>query len=264
MFRHAIVRRPGPNFADGVTTSGLGAPEFEVALAQHEAYCAALRRCGLELIVLEADSRYPDGCFVEDAAVVTPCGAILTRPGAPSRQGEAGAFRDTLARFFPGHAAIASPGTLEGGDICEADGHYLIGVSERTNEEGARQLAEWLAGLGYTSACVDIRGRRDILHLKSGIAYLGEPPHGAGAGGTLVVWEALADHPALAGYHLIRVPPAESYAANCVRVNEHVLLPAGYPGVQAALADAGYDVIALEVSEYRKMDGGLSCLSVRF
>ena len=255
-FTRAIVRPPGPNFAYGLTTVDLGAPDLGTALQQHEAYCQALQRCGLALQRLAADPRYPDSTFVEDTAVLTERGAILARPGAPSREGEVAAVRDVLARHDPAPRTIEAPGTLDGGDICEAGDHFFIGVSERTNEEGARQLADLLARDGFTSSFVDIRGVPALLHLKSGLTSLGD--------GRLVVIDALAQRASFRGWELVRVEPGEEYAANGVRVNDHVLLAAGFPRLFAAISALGYAVLPLAMSEFQKMDGGLSCLSLRF
>ncbi|MES2017997.1 MAG: arginine deiminase family protein [Pseudomonadota bacterium] len=256
MFTNAIVRLPASNFADGLTTVSLGVPDFATTIVQHQRYCGALRECGLTLTHLDADPRYPDSTFVEDVAILMERGAIMTRPGADSREGEVAHMRSVLPAFYPELAEIIAPGTLDGGDICEAGEHVVIGISLRTNEHGARQLADWLERLGYTTSFVDIRQTPGILHLKSGIAYIGD--------GRMVVIDALADHPALQQFELIRVAPAEDYAANCVRVNRHVLMASGYPQLEATLRALGYAVIALDMSEYQKMDGGLSCLSLRF
>jgi dimethylargininase len=256
MFQHAIVRPPSPNFADGLTTVDLGTPDYALALRQHEAYCEALQHCGLALIRLGADARYPDSTFVEDTAILTPHGALITRPGAASRAGEVTHIREVLTSFYPALASIEAPGTLDGGDICEAGRHFFIGLSERTNESGAQQLAAWLAQGGYTSSCVDIRGMTNILHLKSGLSYLGD--------NRLAVIDSLVEREAFRGYELVRVPAGEDYAANCVRVNDYVLVAAGYPKFEAALRALGHNPLALDMSEYRKMDGGLSCLSLRF
>lgn len=255
-FTRAIVRPPSANFADGLTTQDLGAPSYALALQQHALYCQALRQCGLELTELPPDPAYPDSTFVEDTAILTPRGAILARPGALSREGEVAAMRPVLEHFYDRLAEITAPGTLDGGDICEAGEHFFIGVSERTNEAGALQLAEFLASLGYTSDLVDIRGVPGILHLKSGIASLGD--------GRLALIDALAGHPAFRGYQVIRLEPPENYAANCVRVNDYVLVALGFPRFQRALQDLGYRPLPLDMSEYQKMDGGLSCLSLRF
>ncbi len=255
-FTHAIVCPPGDNFADGLTTAELGAPDAALARAQHEDYVRALEKCGLTVTRLPPDERHPDSTFVEDTAIVTARGALLTRPGAECRQGEVAAIGEALAEFFPSMETIHPPGTLDAGDVCEADGHLFIGVSERTNEEGARQLADWLTRRGFTSATVGMRALPGLLHLKSGLAHLG--------GRRLAAAGALARHPALCDWEVVRVPAGEDYAANCVRVNDAVLAPAGYPRMAAALRGLGLRVVELEVSEFRKMDGGLSCLSLRW
>jgi dimethylargininase len=201
---------------------------------------------------LEPDEAYPDATFVEDTAIVTARGAILTRPGAPSRQGEVPSMAECLRRFYADPCVIAAPGTVDGGDICEADGHFLIGVSARTNEPGAHQVAEHLDRWGYSSNIVDIRSNPALLHLKSGVAYLGDGLWVTGGGVAVEAREP------------ILVPVSEAYAANCVRVNDAILVAAGYPRISAALGSRGCRVVHLEMSEFRKMDGGLSCLSLRF
>jgi dimethylargininase len=250
------VRPPAPNFADGLSSSGLGAPLHGKAQEQHARYCEALEQCGLTLTRLAPDSRYPDGTFVEDDAILTPHAAILTRPGAESRQGEVAEIREVLARFYPSLHSIEAPGTLDGGDICEAGDRFFIGISQRTNEEGARRLAGFLEKEGYRCTFVNIRQTPGILHLKSGIACVGD--------GRLVLIDALMGREEFRRYEVVRVEESEGYAANCVRVNDAVLMAAGYPKLAKSLSGLGYRVIPLEMSEYRKMDGGLSCLSLRF
>ncbi len=251
MFTNAIVRLPGKNFADGLTTVSLGVPNFEVVKEQHRRYCEALAECGLAVTTLAADLRYPDSTFVEDTAVLAERGVILMRPGAASRAGEV----EEIRRLFPKALQIEAPGTVDGGDICEAGEHFFIGVSHRTNEEGARQLAGHLAGMGYTSSVIDVRAMTSILHLKSGISYIGE--------NTMVVMEEMAGRAEFGRYERIVVSADESYAANCVRVNERVLVAEGFPLLFAELEKRGFRPLALGMSEFRKMDGGLSCLSLR-
>jgi len=212
--------------------------------------------CGLAITTLVADLDHPDSTFVEDTAVLTARCAVLTRPGAQTREGEVAAIRPVLRSFFPVTMEIETPGTVDGGDICEAEDHFFLGLSLRTNEEGARQLAAHLAGVGYPSTVVDVRGMSSILHLKSGVSYIGN--------NTLMVMEEMAGWEAFAGYELIRVVSEESYAANCVRVNDRVLVAAGYPRLTAELTARGFNPLELDMSEFRKMDGGLSCLSLRF
>jgi len=255
-FTRAVVRPPGATFADGLTTAGLGPPDLGLALAQHRAYVAALAACGLAVTLLPPDDRFPDSTFVEDTAVLARGLAVLCRPGAPSRAGEVAAIRGALEAFFPSPAAIEAPGTVDGGDVCEAGEHVFIGVSERTNEAGARQLAALLASRGLTSSLVDVRGTPGLLHLKSGIAWLG--------GRTLALSRPFAARPEFAGWTALPVPPGEEYAANAVLMNGRVLLARGYPGFEAAVKALGFPVVPLDMSEFRKLDGGLSCLSLRF
>src|ERR1700678_4831024 len=156
-------------------------------------------------------------------------------------------MRPTLRSFFAATVEIEAPGTLDGGDICEAEDRFFLGLSHRTNEEGARQLAAHLDREGYTCAVIDVRGMSSILHLKSGVSYIGE--------NTLVVMEEMAGHELFKGYELIRVTEQESYAANCVRVNERVLVAEGYPLLSEELRARGFHPLELEMSEFRKMDG---------
>jgi len=288
MFTHAIVRPPAPSFAEGLTTANLGRPQYELALNQHQAYCRALERCGLRLTKLDAEPNFPDSCFVEDVAVLIRAlpndraapTAILTRPGAPSRTGEVESMRKPLAKFFANILEIESPGTVDGGDICQAGNHFFIGLSARTNEAGARQLAEFLDRHEYSSSFVDLRelesepgavfsspsGRGwvrvrsiatgPLLHLKSGISHLGD--------NRLAITAALSGQPEFSVYELVSVSEDEQYAANCVRINDYVLIAAGFAKLQRELTNLGYQTIALDMSEFQKMDGGLSCLSLRF
>jgi dimethylargininase len=256
-FSNAIVRLPGANFSDGLTTSTSNSvPHVNKALQQHAAYCSALKDCGLSLTVMDADLQFPDGTFVEDTFVIADRVAIVTRPGAQTRVGEVASVAETLRPFRLRWERIEGPGTVDGGDICQADEHFLIGLSARTNEAGAAQLAAILERHHYSASTVDIRGHATLLHLKSGIAYLGER--------RFLVVHGFPAIDAIAAAERIEVAQSEAYAANCVRVNDHVLIAAGFPGVATALKKSGLRVKALEMSEFEKMDGGLSCLSLRF
>jgi len=250
MYSKAIVRRPGRNFANGITTSNLGKPDFEKALEQHTAYCNALVKCGVELTILEADERYPDGCFVEDTAVVNSKVAIITNPGAVARRGE----EVEISRILSGYRTLETiefPGTLEGGDILRAESHYYIGLSGRTNREGARQLAAILSKYGFTSSEITVEAG---LHLKSDIAYLGKGNFMSTPAFSKMVFPA----------NTVILDPDESYSANCLPVNDFLLIARGFPKSKAKIAALGYNIIELEMSEFRKMDGGLTCLSLLF
>ena len=255
-FTRAIVRPPAATFAQGITSSGLGPPDLPLALEQHGAYCRQLERLGVAVVQLSPDPAFPDSTVVEDAAIVTAGGAIITRPGAASRAGEVEAVGAALSRWFPEPPEIAAPGTVDGGDVCEAGDHFFIGLSQRTNEAGAAQLVEWLARLGFGSSLFDIREKPGLLHLKSGLAWLGE--------GRILATAEIAEHEALSGWEVVRSPDGEEYAANCIAVNGTLLVAAGFPETRALLGGLGFEIVPLDMSEYRKMDGGLSCLSIRW
>jgi dimethylargininase len=254
-FRHAIVRPPAPNFAKGLTTANLGAPDYDRTLQQHRAYTKALSQCGLTIIRLDPDPEFPDSTFVEDTAVVHADTTIIMRPGALSRRGEIVNMISVVGDFFKKINFIRPPGRIDGGDVCITEKKVFIGISQRTNESGAQQLAGYLNGT-FEPVFIDIRNMKDALHLKSGLSYLGE--------NRMLVVEGLAEAKELNGFELVRLPPGEEYAANCIRVNDHVLVPSGFPKTLETITAHGYPTIQINTSEFRKMDGGLSCLSIRF
>jgi dimethylargininase len=256
VIEHALVRPPSATFASGLTASGLPPPDLALARSQHDAYVRALEDAGVAVERLDADDRFPDSTFVEDVAVLAGRGAILTRPGAPERRGEVDAIRDALARRLPILGTIEPPGCVDGGDVCETGSRVLIGLSDRTNDEGASQLASLLAIAGHRATLVDVRRVPGLLHLKTGISYLGE--------GRVLAWPALAGLQELRGFDAVRVPPREAYAANAIRVNDRVLLAEGFPETAESIASFGLTVVVLAMSEFQKMDGGLSCLSLRW
>jgi dimethylargininase len=252
----AIVRLPSSDLAEGITSASLGTPVYALAFTQHVSYCAALRRAGADVTVLDADLRHPDAHFVEDAAVLMGTTAVLTRPGAAARRDEPLEIRPVLAEYFRDIEEIVAPGTLDGGDVCDAGDRIFVGISQRTNRDGADQFARIARRAGKTPVVVDVRGVASALHLKSAMAYLGD--------GRFVATPALAPLLREPQERVLLVASGETYAANCVRINDVVLVAAGNPHLCAALADAGYASLPLELSEFRKMDGGLSCLSLRF
>jgi dimethylargininase len=251
-FTHAITRRPGETMAAGLTTSTLGSPDYKKALDQFDAYVAVLRSCGISVTVLDPLAGYPDAHFVEDTAVVTPELAIITNPGAASRKGEVPSIAAALEPFRK-TVWIDPPGTIDGGDVLTVGSHFFIGLSERTNPAGARQLGEAVAGLGYTWTSVPVAAG---LHFKSSVNVIGKQ--------TLLATEAFANHPALADFDRIVVLPQEAYAGNTLRVNDHLIMPAGFPDTHKKLQVMGIPIVELNMSEFRKMDGGLTCLSLRF
>ncbi len=255
-FSHVIVRRPCRAMVDGITSAPeLGKPDYELALKEHDDYIAALKQCDVDVTVLEADERYPDSCFVEDPALITRKCAIITNPGAASRNGEKNEIIGAVKKFFSDDQIeyIQAPGTLEGGDVMMVGDHFYVGRSARTNEEGIRQLTEILAKYGMTCSEVPLY---EVLHLKTGVNYLED--------NNMLVSGEFIDKPDFAQYNKVVIPQEEAYAANCIWVNDTVIVPAGYPAVLKAVQDLGYKTLVVDTSEYRKLDGGLSCLSLRF
>ena len=256
MFKNVIVKTPCAAMTKGITSHPeLGAPIYEKALEQHAAYIETLKSLGVEVTVLPADEDYPDSCFVEDPALLTKHCAVITNPGAASRKGETAAIEPAVAKFYPSDKIyhITDPGTLEGGDVMMCGDTFYVGLSDRTNEEGIRQLGEILGKYGCKVIAVPLA---EVLHLKTGVVYL--------ENGTMLAAGEFLDKPELAGYKKIPVPEDEAYAGNCIWVNGTVIVPEGYPKTKAAIEAAGYKTVTCDTSEYRKLDGGLSCLSLRF
>jgi len=251
-FTHAITRLPGENCAQGLTTADLGVPNFDLLCRQHEAYVAALESLGLEVTILDAEPDYPDAYFIEDAAIVTPTVAVITRPGAEARRGEEQSVAPMLAQVRE-LAHIEAPGTLEGGDVLTVGRTVFVGISERTNPEGASQLGGILLAHGMT--CCPIRVAAG-LHLKSSLNHVG--------GDVLLVTPDFANRPELDGYRRIVIDEGEEYAANTLLVNDTLIVPAGFPSTRRKLATLGMPILELDMSEAQKMDGGLTCLSLRF
>jgi len=253
MSTQAIARKPGVNFAQGLTTTfSAKPPQYELLLKQHETYIEALKSCGLEVTLLDPLPDFPDAYFVEDTAVVTPDIAVITNPGAAARQGEAESMVSVLAEFRK-IERILPPGTVDGGDVLQVGNHFFIGLSQRTNKEGAEQLGRILESFGNTWASVEVGAG---LHFKSSVNYVGK--------NALLVTPDFAEYDQLSSYDKIVVAKAEAYAANTLLVNGHLLTPAGFPGTRKQLEILGFKIIELETSEVSKMDGGLTCMSIRF
>lgn len=253
MFKNVIVKRPCKAMIDGISTANLGKPDYELALKQHDHYIETLKKCGVNITILDADECYPDSCFVEDTALCTEKCVIVSNPGAPTRKGEIENMKDVLKKFYENVEYIKDPGTIEPGDIMMVGNHFFIGLSARTNEEGAKQMTEILNKYGYTASVVPLK---EVLHLKTGLSYI--------ENNNLLISGEFVDMPEFKDFNKILVPEEEAYGANCIWVNGHVLVPEGYPTVQKAIEDLGYIVDVVDTSEYRKIDGGLSCLSLRF
>ena len=254
MFNKAIVRTPGKSLVNGLSDSKhLGTPDYSKAIIQHQQYIEALKSCDLKITVLDPCEEYPDSTFVEDVALITPKCTIMTRPGAESRRGEVTKMTKTLESQFKNLEYIESPGTIEAGDVMMVGDHYYVGLSERTNLQGAEQLIAILVRYGLKGSTVRLK---EVLHLKTGLSYL--------ENNRLVVCGEFKNEPVFSGFDQIEIPESESYAANCIWVNDNVIIPSGYPITKQKVSATGYNVLEVDVSEFKKLDGGLSCLSLRY
>ena len=253
MFTSAVVKRPCHNLVNGIRSNDLGAPDFARACQQHDTYIQALETCGLSVTILEPDELFPDSVFIEDTCLVTDHGIVITRPGHPARQGETKAVAEAMKRFGRPVMEITAPGTLDAGDVMQEGHHFYVGLSGRTNEEGIHQLGQLLGRFGYTVSAV---GLTSVLHLKTGVSCLENH--------CLLAWGEFVSRPEFSDFTILEVAEDEAYAANSVWINDRVLVPDGFEKTRELIASRGYDTIAVDVSEFQKLDGGLSCLSLRF
>jgi dimethylargininase len=252
-FHKAIVRTPGKSIVKGLTSTKMGKPDYILALAQHHEYVKALQYCGLEVIILPPDEHYPDSTFVEDTALLTPHCAILTNPGAESRKGEVALIRATISDYYNSVETINPPGTVEAGDIMMVGEDFYIGLSGRTNEEGANQMVRILQRYGMNGIKISLN---ETLHLKTGLSYL--------ENNYLLITEGFLNESKFKQFKQLKVRSEEAYSANSVWINDRVLVPEGYPNTKALIESTGCETIVIDTSEFRKIDGGLSCLSLRF
>nr|NQU93558.1 N(G),N(G)-dimethylarginine dimethylaminohydrolase [Bacteroidota bacterium] len=253
MFKQAIVRLPGKSVVNGISSASQGKPDYVKLIEQHTRYITALENCGLEVHFLDADEKHPDSVFVEDVALMLPDCAIITRPGSIRRRGETSGLSQIFKKYYKNIESITPPATLDAGDVMCVGNHYYIGLSERTNEAGAIQLIELLKMWGFTGSMIILT---DMLHLKTGVSYIENK--------TILVTGSLKQNQFFSPYNQIHVDDDESYAANSLWINGTVLVPSGYPKTKHSIEKAGYKTIELDMSEFRKLDGGLSCLSLRF
>lgn len=253
MFSKAIVKTPSSAVVNGITSSQLGTPIYEKALSQHEEYIDALKDCKVKVICLDPDEDYPDSCFVEDTALLTSRCAIITNPGAESRKGEPKHIKKELKQHYKNIEQIQPPGTIEAGDIMMVGNHFYIGLSARTNESGADQMISYLSKYGFTGSKIELK---EVLHLKTGMSYLEH--------NNLLISGEFVNHPYFKEFNKIIIDPKEAYSANCIWVNDTVIIPSGFPKTLKQVHELGYRTIEVDVSEFEKIDGGLSCLSLRF
>jgi len=253
-FTHALCRAPARSVTDGLRASDHGDPNPDTFAAEHAAYVAALRATGASVTVLPALEAFPDSVFIEDPALVLKGQAIVLRPGAPSRLGEAAALRDALATNCDGVIDLVTAGFVDGGDILCSDDEVMIGLSARTNRQGADDLRPIVESLGYRLRIVQTPP--EILHFKTESSLL-DPE-------AVLATPALAAAGCFEDYRVITTEPGEEAIANAIRFNDTVFVSAGYPRTTEKLAKSGFKVIPLDTSQAALVDGGLSCMSLRY
>jgi dimethylargininase len=253
-FDHALVRTPGHSVVHGLRSDADAVPDLDGIVREHRAYVAALEAAGLAVDILPPLEAFPDSVFVEDPALVFPDGAILLRPGAPSRLGEREAMRDALQRYFEQLIELQGDEYADGGDVLVTPEAVLIGLSKRTNRRGAEALCTQLTRLGQKAKIVETP--QSVLHFKTAVSLLDEE--------TVLATESLAKSGIFAGFRTVIVPEGEEEAANALRVNDTVLLGAQFLRTIERVMREGFAVKALEVGEVGKLDAGLSCMSLRW
>ncbi|MDB5664247.1 dimethylarginine dimethylaminohydrolase family protein [Cypionkella sp.] len=254
-FSHAITRKPSTSIIAGLRAVDTGTPDLALMLTHHADYIAALRATGAEVVELEAMQAYPDSVFVEDTSLCLPEGAVVMRPGAASRLGEAAEMAPHLAALYGDVRRIQGDDSfIEGGDILTTETEILVGRSARTNAAGVAELARLVADWGYKLR--EVFTPPGVLHFKTDCSLLD--------GETILSTKRLADSGCFEGYKVIYVVDGEEACANSIRFNDLVIMPAGFPKTRAVLQQAGYKVQEIGNTECAKIDGGMSCLSLRF
>ncbi|CAN5528138.1 dimethylarginine dimethylaminohydrolase family protein [soil metagenome] len=252
-FTHAIVRAPGRSVVDGLRAHDGPAPDFAAVAREHDGYARALAACGLDLTILDPLEDHPDALFVEDPALVFAEGAILLRPGAESRAAEAALLRPALERHFA-DVQVLSEGHADGGDVMVTPDAVMIGLSARTDAAGAVALTTALARLGRRAMIV--APPAGALHLKTIASLIDEEtilttPEGAASG-------------LFSRFRQVVLAPEEAAAANALRINDTLLLPAHHPRIADRLTGLGYHLMLLDTSHVARIDAGLSCMSLRW
>ena len=253
-FTRAITRRPGKSVVNGLRAADTGSPDPAQMLLDHAAYVSALKQAGAEVIELPPLEAFPDALFVEDTALCLPQGAVLMRPGAASRAGEVEQMAPTLREQYDTVVALQGPGHVEGGDILTTPREILVGLSERTDRAGVEELAAIVAQWGHSLRIVETPP--GVLHFKTDCSLLD--------GETILSTERLAASGCFADYRVIHVAKGEEACANLIRFNDVIIMPDGFPKTTQILQEAGYTVRCINNSECAKIDGGMSCLSLRF
>jgi dimethylargininase len=253
-FSHAIVRAPARSVVHGLRADPGPMPSYDGVVAEHGAYVAALRDLGLAVDLLEPLEDFPDSVFVEDPALVFPEGAVLLRPGAPSRAGERHDMRRALARHFDRISELSGGENADGGDVLVTPEAVFIGLSRRTNATGGGALSAHLRAMGRQAHVVATPA--GILHLKTACALI--------APDTILATPAMAASGIFSGFRLILTPDGEEGAANALRLHDVVLVNDAWPRTIELLGREGFSLRPLGLREIAKLDAGLSCMSLRW
>lgn len=253
-FTRAITRLPAPSITQGLRAEDIGDPDYEQMLLDHADYVGTLKQAGASVTELSAQEDFPDSVFVEDVALCLPEAAILMRPGAPSRFGEVAGMAPVLRDFYDQVIQLPGPGFIEGGDILRTSTEILVGRSERTDSAGIAALAEVLEPWGHQLR--EVHTPPGVLHFKTDCSLLDAQ--------TILSTRRLAASGCFEGYKVIYTADGEEAAANAIRYNDLVLMAAGFPRTRDNLLESGYQVHEINNSECAKLDGGMSCLSLRF
>jgi dimethylargininase len=254
-FSHAITRRPASSIIAGLRAVDTGTPDLGLMQAHHTDYVAVLRSTGASVVELDAIEAFPDSVFVEDTALCLPEGAVVMRPGAPTRLGEAVEMAPHLTALYGQVMRIEGADSyIEGGDILTTETEILVGRSARTNAAGVAELARLVTPWGHKLR--EVYTPPGILHFKTDCSLLDAE--------TILSTKRLAESGCFEGYRVIHVAEGEEACANAIRFNDLVIMPAGFPKTHEALVKAGYNVRLIGNSECAKLDGGMSCLSLRF
>ena len=253
-FTHAITRKPSASIIAGLRAVDTGNPDLALMQAHHADYVAALKSTGATVVELDAAEAFPDSVFVEDTALCLPEGAVVMRPGAPTRLGEAAEMAPHLRALYGDVVTVSGPGFIEGGDILVTEREILVGRSARTNAEGVAELTRLVAPWGHSVR--EVFTPPGVLHFKTDCSLLDAQ--------TILSTRRLDASGCFAGYKVIHVADGEEACANSIRFNDLVIMPAGFPRTAEILDKAGYTLRQIGNTECAKLDGGMSCLSLRF
>jgi dimethylargininase len=247
----AITHVPSPAMSECLLTFvGRSVIDHARAKEQHEAYCRVLGECGLEVRTLDVNGELPDCAFIEDLAVIFDEVAVITRPGTMARRRETAPVEPVLREYRP-IERVDAPATLEGGDVLRVGRTLLAGLSSRTNTAGVTALAAVARRFGYDVCAVPVHG---CLHLKTACTALPDR--------RLLINRAWVDVEALHGYELIDVPVSEPWGANVACIGDRVIAAAAHSATTELVRRLGFDVCTIELDEFAKAEGGVTCLSL--